>query len=100
VLFLDEPTASLDPDIADVVRQTLQGLRRERGMAMLYTSHNMYEVEELCDRVIFLHHGHEVARGTPDEVKLAMNEKSLEGVFVRIARGGDVETAGNGDGRN
>ena len=96
VLFLDEPTASLDPDIADTVRQTLMALRRERGMTMLYTSHNMHEVEELCDRVVFLHHGHEVMRGTPEEVKRAMNEKSMEAVFVRIARGGDVESAGNG----
>ena len=97
VLFLDEPTASLDPDIADTVRATLLELRRERGMSMLYTSHNMHEVEELCDRVIFLHRGREVTRGTPAEVTRAMHEQSLTGVFVRIARGGAVESAGEPD---
>ena len=55
LVLLDEPTASLDPDIADKTRRLLQRLRAERGLTILYTSHNMAEVEELCDRVLFLH---------------------------------------------
>jgi ABC-2 type transport system ATP-binding protein len=53
ILFLDEPTASLDPDIAAKVRERLQELQRQRGVTMIYTSHNMQEVEQMCDRVIW-----------------------------------------------
>ena len=69
VLFLDEPTASLDPDIADVVRQTLRAQQRQRGVTIVYTSHNMREVELLCDRVLFLSRGRAVAEGTPRDVE-------------------------------
>ena len=60
-LLLDEPTASLDPDIAFKVREILKRIHRERKVAMLYTSHNMAEVEEMCARVIFLQKGKIVA---------------------------------------
>ena len=73
--MLDEPTASLDPDIADKTRRLLLGVRRERGLSILYTSHNMAEVEEVCDRVIFLHQGRVVAEGTPLEVSRRAGER-------------------------
>src|SRR5262249_60839487 len=65
LLILDEPTSSLDPDIADKTRRFLLELQRSRGLSILYTSHNMAEVEEVCDRVVFLHHGQIVPDGTP-----------------------------------
>jgi ABC-2 type transport system ATP-binding protein len=91
---LDEPTSSLDPDIADKTRKLLLRLRRERGLSILYTSHNMDEVEEVCDRVIFLHLGRVVAEGTPLEVSKRvlgsedLDAAAMEEVFLRISRGG------------
>jgi ABC-2 type transport system ATP-binding protein len=90
VLFLDEPTASLDPDIAEKVRTVLQRLRQERGVTIVYTSHNMREVELLCDRVLFLARGRAVAEGPPRDVIARAHSASLEDVFIAIARDGDV----------
>ncbi|OGG08852.1 hypothetical protein A2154_02125 [Candidatus Gottesmanbacteria bacterium RBG_16_43_7] len=67
LLLLDEPTASLDPDIADLVRQEIMAARA-RGTTILLTSHNMAEVEEICDRVIFINHGKILAEDTPEEL--------------------------------
>jgi ABC-2 type transport system ATP-binding protein len=86
LLLLDEPTASMDPDIADKTRQILREIQRERGMAVLYTSHNMREVERLADRVLFMHHGRLVAEGSPTELLAQYEEEDLESVFLRIAR--------------
>ena len=93
LLLLEEPTASLDPDIADKVRKLLRRIQRERGITVLYTSHNMNEIEELCDRVIFLHHGRKMAEGSPREVITRFNEQSLEQVFIRIARDGELQAS-------
>lgn len=93
LLLLDEPTASLDPDIADKVRKLLRRIQRERGITVLYTSHNMNEIEEICDRVIFLHHGRKMAEGSPREVIARFNQQSLEQVFIRIARDGELQSA-------
>ena len=90
VLFLDEPTASLDPDISDLVRGQLRTLQRERGLTVLYTSHNMAEVEDLCDRVLFLHKGRNIAEGTPAEIRERFKKDSLEKVFIHLARGGEL----------
>lgn len=65
LLFLDEPTASLDPDIAKKVREFLLKLRKEKNASLLYTSHNMEEISQMCDRVIFLDKGKIVAADTP-----------------------------------
>lgn len=65
LLLLDEPTASLDPDIAQRVKEFLLNIRSRRKISMLYTSHNMEEVAQMCDRIIFLHHGRIVADDTP-----------------------------------
>lgn len=91
LLLLDEPTASLDPDIADKVRKTLRKVQSERKISILYTSHNMRDIEEVCDRVIFLHRGKVVAEGTPQDIVDRSQQRSLEDVFIKIARSGDVE---------
>ena len=65
LLLMDEPTASLDPEIAEKVIEILLELRRSQGVSILYTSHDMEEVEALCDRVIFLDHGKILAEDTP-----------------------------------
>ena len=91
LLLLDEPTASLDPDIADKVRKVIQRVQKERGIAILYTSHNMKDIEEVCDRVIFLHKGKVVTEGTPQDIVAKSEETSLEDVFIKIARTGDIE---------
>ena len=91
ILLLDEPTASLDPDIAEKVRLTLQNVQQEHGVTMLYTSHNMREVELMCDRVIFLSRGNIVAEGTPQEIVDNCQTKSLEEVFISLARNGELK---------
>jgi ABC-2 type transport system ATP-binding protein len=90
LLLLDEPTASLDPDMADKLRKSLRQIQRERGIAMIYTSHNMRDVEEVCDRVLFLNRGRLIAEGSPEEVVAQFRQKSLEDVFIAVARGGDI----------
>jgi ABC-2 type transport system ATP-binding protein len=97
LLLLDEPTASLDPDIADRVRKLLRRIRHERGITMIYTSHNMRDVQEVCDRVLFMHKGRIIAEGTPQQVMEKFRQKSLEEVFIRVARGGDLLNAGQAE---
>ncbi len=94
LLLLDEPTASLDPDIADKVRKILRRVQQEDGVAMLYTSHNMRDIEEVCDRVLFLHNGRLMTEGTPAQVIERFRTRSLEEVFIRIARSGEVVSDG------
>ena len=86
LLLLDEPTASLDPDIADRTRQLLLKIQKERGLTILYTSHNMMEVEEICDRVIFIQKGKLKDEGTPEELVKKYGHKDLNDVFLSIAR--------------
>ena len=94
LLVLDEPTSSLDPDIAEKTRRVLDDIRRTRGLTILYTSHNMAEVEQMCDRVVFLHRGRVVADGSPLEVSrrilgsATLDEAAMEEVFLKIAREG------------
>lgn len=90
LLLLDEPTAGLDPDIADKVRTVIKGLRQEHPVGILYTSHNMYEVESLCDRVFFLNKGSISASGTPAEMMRTFESKTLEQVFIKVVRSGDI----------
>lgn len=87
LLLLDEPTASLDPDIADRVRKLLRKLQHENGLSILYTSHNMRDIHEVCDRLIFLHGGKVLAEGTPGEIHEQFNRDSLEDLFIGVARG-------------
>ncbi len=91
LLLLDEPTASLDPDMADKVRKALRKIQAERGITMLSTSHNMLDVAELCDRIIFMHTGSIIARGSPGEIMNRFASRSLEDLFITIARNGIVQ---------
>lgn len=79
VLLLDEPTASLDPDIAKYIRDIIMNYRTESKATILWTSHNMFEVEEMCDRVIFINKGKIISDDTPD--KLA---KSIEVAHIEL----------------
>jgi ABC-2 type transport system ATP-binding protein len=86
ILFLDEPTASLDPDIAHKIRGVLKEVRQSTGLSILYTSHNMKEMEEMSDRIIFLQRGKIVAQGTAQEIIERFGQQDLEEVFLKLAR--------------
>jgi ABC-2 type transport system ATP-binding protein len=91
LLLLDEPTAYLDPEISWQVKDVLGRLQREEGTTILYTSHNMAEVEKMCSRIIFLSRGRIIASGSPIEVtqtilKEDRDEPALEEVFLHVAR--------------
>ena len=90
LLLLDEPTASLDPDIAHKVRNLINKLRYEKNLSILYTSHNMRDIETICDRIIFLHKGKIIVQGTRDEIARHFDDQSLEDVFIKIARDGEL----------
>jgi ABC-2 type transport system ATP-binding protein len=87
VLLLDEPTASLDPDTADWVRTHLEHYTAERRATMLLASHNMSEVERLCDRVIMMKRGVIVDDDTPARLLARYGRNNLEEVFLDVARG-------------
>lgn len=86
LLLLDEPTASLDPDQADKVRKIILDLQRRSGMSVINTSHNMIDVHELCDRILFMQTGTVIAQGTAAEIMSTYQSQSLEEVFIMIAR--------------
>ena len=90
LLLLDEPTASLDPDMADLVRRVILKVHQEKQNTIVYTSHNMPEVEMVCDRVVFIHRGEKKAEGTTRDVLEQFKTQNLEEVFIRIARSGDL----------
>jgi ABC-2 type transport system ATP-binding protein len=93
LLLLDEPTASLDPDTADWVRRHLETYRSTRGATILLASHNMLEVERLCDRVIIMKRGRIVDDDSPDNIMMRYNRATLEEVFLDVARGRVQEAA-------
>ena len=86
VLLLDEPTASLDPDAGDMVRSWLERYRAESGCTILLASHNMGEVERLCDAVLMLKQGRIVDQGSPAALLDRYGRGDLEQVFLDIAR--------------
>ena len=86
VLLLDEPTASLDPDTGDMVRSWLERYRAESGCTILLASHNMGEVERLCDQVLMLKTGRIVDAGSPADLLGRYGRDDLEQVFLDIAR--------------
>ena len=92
VLLLDEPTASLDPDTADWVRGHLQRYCHERRATMLLASHNMAEVERLCERVIIMNKGRIVDDDTPVKLLARYGRRTLEEVFLDVARGNGLES--------
>ena len=86
LLLLDEPTASLDPDSADRIRQYLQDYASDSGATMLIASHNMFEVERLCHDLLIMRRGQIVDRGTPKGLIDRYGRRTLEEVFLDIAR--------------
>jgi ABC-2 type transport system ATP-binding protein len=93
LLLLDEPTASLDPDTADWVRQHLLNYRKAHHATILLASHNMLEVERLCDRVIIMKRGRIEDDDSPDQIMARYNRTTLEEVFLDVARGRAAEAA-------
>jgi len=96
VLFLDEPTASLDPDTGDWIRGYLEAYQRDSGCAILLASHNMAEVERLCDDVLMMRQGRIVDRGTPAALIGRYGRQTLEQVFLDIARARGTGNEGAG----
>jgi len=86
LLLLDEPTASLDPAAADDVRRRIRMYAEETGVGILWTSHNMYEVEEVCHRVLFLSHGTILLEGDPKRLPAEHGHQTLEDLFIAVAR--------------
>ena len=86
LLFLDEPTASLDPDIGDFVREYLENYKNNNELTMLLASHNMKEVERLCDSIVMMKKGEIVDKGTCSEIVTKHGRKNLEDTFLKIAR--------------
>src|SRR5277367_5837324 len=92
LLLLDEPTASLDPDTANWIRQHLETYRKENGATILLASHNMLEVERLCDRVIIMKRGRIEDDDSPQQIMARYNRATMEEVFLDVARGRVQET--------
>lgn len=78
VLLLDEPTASLDPEVAAYIRRFILEHRKQTNMSIIFTSHNMSEVEEVCDRVLFIDHGKIIADDAPEKLARTLNIAHLE----------------------
>ncbi len=86
LLLLDEPTASLDPSAAQLIRAKIKKLATENRCGILWTSHNMNEVEEVCDRVLFLSRGKVLLEGNPQTLPQEHGSATLEDLFIRVAR--------------
>jgi ABC-2 type transport system ATP-binding protein len=85
LLLLDEPTASLDPAIAREIRIKIREYAAVDGVGVLWTSHNMYEVEDVCDRVLFVSHGKILRQGDPRTLPAAHGKETLEELFIAVA---------------
>lgn len=86
LLLLDEPTASLDPSIAQLIRHRIKEYAARTGAAILWTSHNMNEIETVCSQVLFLSHGRILLAGNPRTLPAANGKKDLEELFITVAR--------------
>ncbi|HEY8312217.1 MAG TPA: ABC transporter ATP-binding protein [Gemmatimonadaceae bacterium] len=86
LLLLDEPTASLDPASAQLVRERIRAYARSKQGGVLWTSHNMHEVAAVCDRVIFLSHGASLLEGDPKTLPAAHGQPDLDALFIAVAR--------------
>ena len=87
ILLLDEPTASLDPDVGDTIRSFIEDFASNKGTTILLASHNMNEVERLCHEVMMMKDGKIIDRGTSSELINKHGRKNLEEVFLKIVRG-------------
>ena len=86
ILFLDEPTASLDPEIGDFVRSFLENYKKEKKISILLASHNMNEVTRLCKSVLMMKDGKIIDKGTPEDLINNHGKKNLEEVFLKLSR--------------
>jgi len=86
LLLLDEPTASLDPSAAHDIRAKIREFVAECGGGVLWTSHNMYEVQDVCDRIMFLSHGKILLEGDPKTLPRQYGKQNLEELFIAVAR--------------
>jgi len=86
ILLLDEPTASLDPDVGDYVRGVIENFAAKNGSTILLASHNMNEVDRLCDEVMMMKNGEIIDQGKSDDLISRHGRKNLEEVFLKIAR--------------
>ena len=89
ILLLDEPTASLDPDIGDFIRSYIQEYKIKNKVTILLASHNMSEVERLCDSVIMMRKGKIIDKGTCEELIKKHGRDNLEETFLKLARSKD-----------
>ena len=89
LLFLDEPTASLDPDVGDYIRTYIENFSSKKGTTILLASHNMNEVERLCDSIIMMKNGKIVDRGTCEQLIKKHGRSNLEETFLKLVRGSD-----------
>ena len=87
VLFLDEPTASLDPEVGDFVRSFLENYKQENKISILLASHNMHEVNRLCKSVLMMKNGMIIDEGTPEFLINKHGRENLEEVFLKLSRG-------------
>ena len=87
VLFLDEPTASLDPEVGDFVRSFLENYKQENKISILLASHNMHEVNRLCKSVLMMKNGMIIDKGTPEFLINKHGRENLEEVFLKLSRG-------------
>jgi ABC-2 type transport system ATP-binding protein len=86
LLLLDEPTASLDPSVARDIRSRIRSHAAHGAGGVLWTSHNMYEVQDVCDRVLFLSHGKILLQGNPKTLPSEHGKATLEELFITVAR--------------
>jgi len=86
LLLLDEPTASIDPSDSQIIREKIKVYAAATGAAVLWTSHDMYEIEDVCDRVLFISHGKILLEGNPRELPSQYGKKNLEELFIAVAR--------------
>ena len=86
LLLLDEPTASLDPNVSQLVREKIKEHVEKTETAILWTSHNMQEIVAVCDRVLFLSHGKILLSGDPKTLPSEYGKKDLEELFITVAR--------------
>lgn len=95
LLLLDEPMASMDPDVVDRGIELIKKIQKEEKMTILYTSHNMWEIEQVANEVVFVNHGKVIAQGSPleltrQELALEAKEPNLREVFIQLSRRADT----------
>lgn len=85
LLLLDEPTASLDPNTAQIIRQKIKNYVLSSGAGVLWTSHNMHEVEAVCNRILLISHGKILLEGDPKKLPVEYEKKNLEELFISVS---------------